>query len=179
MMRELAMVAVCVGLCGCSSAPPQKEEEPEPVVLPEHAPEDFTLSVTVMGPATREGIDERARAERPARYIVEPDGALRAAIGPGATPRVYPGQTRRLTGEEMQRVWRLVVNTGLLEPGTLTRIESTETFFPRRERTTALIYVRERGDETHYAVRLPVGDVESPGVVQLIDEVAGLAWVPE
>ncbi len=173
------MVVVCVGLCGCSSAPPQKEE-PEPVVLPERAPEDFTLAVTVMGPAaTPEEIDAEPRAERPARYIVEPDGVLRAAVGPGATPRVYPGQTRQLTADQVERVWRLVVNTGLLEPGTLTRIESTETFFPRRERATALIYVRERGEARHFAVRLPVGDVESAGVVQLVDEIAGLAWVPE
>jgi hypothetical protein len=150
------------------------------VDLPEHAPPDFTLGVTVLSPAaTAEEIDAAARAERPGRYIVEPDGVLRAAIGAAATPRVYPGQTRRLTAGQVERLWRLVAASGLLEPGSLTRIESTETFFPARERATALVYVRWGGDSSHHAVRLPLGDVESEAVGRLIDEVAELAWVPE
>lgn len=165
--------------CGCSSAPPVKRVA-EPVELPERAPADFTLGVTVLSPAvTAEEIDAAARAERPARYIVEPDGVLRAAIGAGASPRVYPGETRRLTAEQVERVWRLVAASGILEPGSLTRIESTETFYPGRERATALVYVRQGGEASHHAVRLPLGDVESDGVAQLIDEVAELAWVVE
>jgi len=164
---------------GCSSTPAARPE-PEPVVLPDLAPADFALGITVLSPAADPvRIDATPRPQRPARYIIEPDGVLRAAIGPGATPRVYPGRTRQLDTAQMQRLWRLASNTGLLDGDTLTRIDNTETFFPSRERTTALIHIRHEGQSRHFAVRLPVGDAESPAVLQLIDQVAQLAWVPD
>ncbi len=174
----LALLA-CLTLAACSSTPTVRPE-PEPIVLPESAPDDFALSVTILGPETEPAeIDAAPRTQRPARYIIEPDGILRAAIGPGATPRVYPGQTRQLSPAQVQRVWRLTANTGLLDGDSLTRIDNTEIFFPGRERTTALVYVRQGGVGSHFAVRLPVGDAESPGVAQLVDQLAELAWVPE
>ena len=154
--RSIA-VATCLWLllAGCSSAPVVRRE-PEPAVLPDQAPDDFALAITILGPATDPAeIDATARPLRPARYIVEPDGVLRAAIGPGATPRVYPGQTRQLDAGQMQRLWRLTAGTGLLDGDTLTRIDNTETFFPSRERTTALVYARQGGAGSHFAVRLP------------------------
>lgn len=174
-----ALAALLLCLPGCSSTP-RPLPEPEPVVLPDTAPEDFALSITVVGPSSAEtDIDDRPRAERPARYLVEPDGLLRAAIGPGATPRVYPRQTRQLTEAQIQRLWRLVGETGLLEPTTLTSIDNTEIFFPQRSRPTALVYIRQQGTGSHFAVRLPVGDAESAMVAQLVDQLADMAWVPE
>ena len=176
-LAPAALAALMLCLPGCSSTP-RPLPEPEPVVLPDTTPEDFALSITVVGPSSAEtDIDSLPRAERPARYLVEPDGVLRAAIGPGATPRVYPRQTRQLDQAQVQRLWRLVGETGLLEPTTLTRIDNTEIFFPQRSRPTALVYIRQQGTGSHFAVRLPVGDAESPAVGQLIDELAGLAWV--
>lgn len=176
-LATAALAALLLSLPGCSSTP-RPLPEPEPVVLPDSTPEDFALSITVVGPSSAEtDIDSLPRAERPARYLVEPDGVLRAAIGPGATPRVYPRQTRQLDQAQVQRLWRLVGETGLLEPTTLTRIDNTEIFFPQRSRPTALVYIRQQGTGSHFAVRLPVGDAESPAVGQLIDELAGLAWV--
>lgn len=166
-------------LPGCSSRPAIRPE-PEPVVLPDRAPDDFTLSVTVLGPANQaDEVDDTPRPQRPARYLVEPDGVLRAAVGPGATPRVYPRQTRQLDAAQVERLWRLVANTGLLDGASLTRIDNTETFFPNRSRPTALVYVRQGGEDSHFAVRLPVGDAESGEVLRMIDELAALAWVPE
>lgn len=166
-------------LVGCASAPPPLPE-PEPVLLPERAPADFALGITVMPPAREQApLHELPVPERPGRYLVEPDGVLRAAIGPGATPRVYPRQTRRLNEAQVQRLWRLTVETGLLEPGTLTRIDNVETFFPQRSRPTALVYIRWSGEDSHHAVRLPVGDAESDEVASLIGELAALAWVEE
>ena len=174
------VVVLGVGvLPGCSSRP-MVRSEPESVVLSDEAPADFTLSVTVLGPATETAeIAETPRALRPGRYIVGADGVLRAAVGPGATPRVFPRQTRQLDTAQRQRLWRVVVNTGLLDGVTLTGIDNTETFFPNRSRPTALVYVRQGGESFHFAVRLPVGDAESEAVVQLLDELAELAWIPE
>lgn len=179
---RLVLLAACLALPGllpaaCSSRP-QVRPEPEPILLPDRAPADFTLAVTVLAPE-REPAETPPRSQRPARYIVEPSGALRAATGEGATPRVYPGITRQLTEPQWQRLWRLTADTGLLEPGSLARIDNTEIFFPSRDRATALIYIRQQGEEAHFAVRLPVGDASSAAVARLIDEVAALAWIPE
>lgn len=174
-----AVVAAVGVLVGCSSTP-RPIPEPEPIVLPDAAPEDFALSVTVIAPASNDDpVDEMPRPQRPARYIIEPDGVLRAAIGPGATPRVFPRRTRLLDAAQVRRLWRLVGETGLYEATTLTGIDNTETFFPQRSRPTALVYIRQQGVGSHFAVRLPVGDTESAAVGQLIDELAELAWVPE
>jgi hypothetical protein len=179
----LAAALVGAGL-SCAGAP-RTRPEPKPVVLPERAPLDFTLGVTVLEPTGGRGprqatpIDERPLAERPARYIVEPDGVLRVALGAGVNPRVFPRQTRQLTADQMQRLWRLTVDTQLHAPETLTRIDNTETFFPHRSRPTALVYVKRDGVATHHAVRLPVGDAESAALTRLITELARLAWVPE
>lgn len=163
----------------CSSAPAARTE-PEPAPLPDQPPADFVLSVTILGPAgTAAEVDATPRPLRPARYLVEPDGVLRAAIGPGATPRVYPGETRRLTDAQVRRLWRLTAVSGLLDEGTLTRIDNTEIFFPSRDRSTALLYVKHGGVNSHHAVRLPVGDAESRAVTTLIDHLAELAWIPE
>lgn len=175
-----ALAVLAAGLLGACSSSPVVKPRPEPPPLPEHAPEDFTLAITVMGPAaTPEEVNAAPRPERPARYIIEPDGILRAAIGPGATPRVFPGETRQLDNAQLERLWRLTTNTGLLDTDTLTRVDNTETFFPSRDRATAILYIKQAGHTASYAVRLPIGDAESPAVTQLIDEVAAMAWIPQ
>lgn len=179
LLRVLFLTVSLLGIAGCSTSP-RPLAEPEPVVLPDRAPDDFALSITVVGPASgAEPAEDLPRAQRPARYLVEADGILRAAVGPGSTPRVFPRETRQLNKAQVQRLWRLVGETGLLQPTTLTRIDNTETFFPQRARPTALVYIHQQGEGSHYAVRLPVGDAESPAVAQLIDEVAALAWIEE
>lgn len=160
-------------LVGCASAPKR------PVDL-DHAPPDFALGVTVFSPAGEASeIDAQPRPLRPARYIVEPDRVLRAAIGPGSSPAVYPRQTRRLDAHQADRLWLLVVESGMLESDAASRIDSVDTFLPARTRTVASISITCAGSTHHHAVRLPSGDEESQGVLTLVDQLADLAWIPE
>lgn len=188
------LVLVFSGLGGCLSTHDDYREHATALVglaradetssiaepsLSDEMPADFTLSITVVAP----GVDETAlttltRAEKPARYIVEPDSVLRAASGPGATPMVFPGQTRTLNEAQLRRIWRLVRETGLLDSGSITQIPTTETFFPPPGRSTALISITANGQVRAFAVRLPVGDPPSVATTQLIDAVAELAWIP-
>lgn len=49
----------------------------------------------------------------PARFVIEPDGVLRAATGAGVGPTVYPPRTRRLTDAQVNEVYSVVTRQGL------------------------------------------------------------------
>lgn len=49
----------------------------------------------------------------PARFVIEPDGVLRAATGAGVGPTVYPPRTRRLTDPQVREVYNIVTRQGL------------------------------------------------------------------
>lgn len=110
MARLLAViVVVCVvplvSACGGGRAAP----EPPGIPLGEtRPPPDLALAVTVIG---REG-GEPASLE-PARFVIEPDGVLRAATGEGVGPGVYPPRTRQLTDTQVREVYAMLVRSGL------------------------------------------------------------------
>jgi hypothetical protein len=116
---RLAAFATLLALAGCASAP---RDDDARTSAPASRPADFTLAVSVMNPAalapprvraSRAGPSATPPARpapeiRPARYIIEPDGFLRAALGPGASDRTFPPPTRRLTPEQLDALWSLV-----------------------------------------------------------------------
>ncbi len=110
MTRLLTLIAVLfafsfVPACRSSSGPPSGRAIPSGETRP---PEDFALAVTVMG---EEGTTNWLL--QPARFVVEPDGVLRAATGAGVGPSVYPPRTRRLTQAQMNDLYAVVVRSGL------------------------------------------------------------------
>src|SRR5438105_14278814 len=83
---------------GCSSPPRVMDARGEAAraAVPRERPADFTLAATVLSPGSVDA-KKLPRSLRPGRYIVEADGVLRAATGPGATTTTYPRRTRQLT----------------------------------------------------------------------------------
>ena len=77
------LCAIAAALSGCASGVQQRVNMP---------PSDAMLSVTVMPQRPRFQRPEREFA--PARYVVEADGVLRAAVGEGVTVETYPGRPR-------------------------------------------------------------------------------------
>lgn len=72
-------------------------------------PSDFTLGLVVYGqPGTSPD-----PALRSARYIVEPDGVLRASFGDGSRALTHPPRTRRLSAEQLDDLWLRVRGMGL------------------------------------------------------------------
>lgn len=155
-------------LTACSSTPSTPSSAPPP---------DFTLAITVL---TRESAkadsDPRttARPLRPGRYILEPDGQLRVAIGRGATPATYPPAMRRLTAEQRREAWELADRAGLASIPAAESIDA-ERPPPIVSRPTALVYVRARGERRGTEVALDSPDAEPARA--LIDRLAELAWV--
>ncbi len=83
-------------LAGCAA--PQRPDD--------RLPDDFSLSVSVLGP---EGTPMES-----AWYLVDPDGTLRVAMGERLRSSPAPRAVRVLTREQQTTLWRRVVESGLL-----------------------------------------------------------------
>jgi hypothetical protein len=177
-MRRAGIIAagvVAAFLGGCRSTPPPP---PAPEPVPERRPEDFVLSATVMTPRDVEGV-RLPRSLRPARYIVEADGVLRAAVGAGSTTMTFPAQTRQLTPAQFEGLWRQMRESGLLDAANPSRIEGPEEAVASREHTTALIYASYLGRRRTLRVLLDRGSAEALAAERLVDRLAELAWIRE
>lgn len=158
-MRSTLACSVALLLAGCSAHPRAGR------ALPEQPPADFGLAVTTL-PAD----DPSARA----RFIVEPDGTLRAATGAGAGANTYPAALRLLDPAQRARLWWLTLDTRAHDPTSPWALASPETFDPQGQSVT-LVTVAFWGARTSAAI--PEGDDASPAAQALADELARLAWI--
>lgn len=159
------MIGVLAALVGCEAVPMPTGPAPE------DPPEDFSLAVTVFDPI--HAGEHPSPPLTPARYILDPDGALRAAVGAGASPTTFPPIVRRLSEGQRQRVWWLTLATGAHEPGPGERIDSPETYRPASDDPEALITVAWLGGRASVVRTLGEGE---PGRA-LTAELARLSWV--
>lgn len=154
----------CLAPGGCSPTPGTSDKQTatggSASAEPAGYPADFSLSVTVMTPGQE--TDAKGRdltfgkdlADRPGRYIVEPDGLLRAATGAGATTRVYPPRTKYLTDRQMADLWKKLEwmrpDLQIGDPGEDTPI--------RTDHSTAIIHLTAHGRRTTRVVNLEEDD---------------------
>jgi hypothetical protein len=165
--RLLAAVAclLAVSLSGCIAA------RPAPQPLPEARPTDFGLGVTVYAPPG----EVRRAGQRPARYLVGPDGRLRAAVGSGAEVGVFPPSMRRLDEGERDRLWSMLASSGMDTVSGALRVSSPETFDPPSGRRVYLVEVT--ADGRRMAVAMPEGEPETEAFAAIADTLAEWAWV--
>ena len=103
----IAVVSVVSLVSAC--APRPAATEPTGIPLGEtRPPRDLALAVTVLGSAADDPL-----APQPARFVIEPDGLLRAATGSGVGPGVYPPRTRRLIDAQIAEIYTMLVRSGL------------------------------------------------------------------
>jgi hypothetical protein len=170
-VRAAMMVCAMVG-CRASGPPPA----PKALAIPEARPSDFVMAATVFSPARLSGAD-LPRSLKPARYVIEADGVLRAATGSAADATTFPGQTRQLTPGEFDSLWRLLRESGLLDSNSPLRVPDPETLVRAPDRTTALIYVSYGGERR--TLRVPLDRVGEGALAteRVVDRLAEWAWV--
>ncbi len=177
-MRAFIHAIVILGaalLVGCSSG----SKKPDPIALTE-PPDDFALGVTVYRPGLPESqVDALPRSLRPARYVVEPGGILRASVGTGSDQETYPPITRQLSPAEVDQLWRAVQGTGLLEEGSTAEIGGPHEYEPLRGRSTAMLYIAYVKQSNYYAVPLDAGDEYGIASRELVERLARLSWIRE
>jgi len=137
------------------------------------APADFSVHARVS--AVRDWNDETPIELRPSHYILEPGGTLRAAIGPGSEDQ-YPPFAARLQPNEVERLWRLVRDSGLLEEGNPIRVSASEQFtIPGR--TNADMVVTFQGQRWRFRTTLEAGTPESAAVRRIVSQFAAEAHI--
>lgn len=153
--------AIAASLSGCAGGVQQRVGMP---------PSDAMLSVTVMPQRPRFQRTEREFA--PARYVVEADGVLRAAVGEGVTVETYPGRTRDLTPDEWANLWQVALSTGVMDP-TDPRTVSGEMSLTPDPLRRATVWVRGSGRSAGMVVD-PSRDEPSAALITLLEQ---LAWI--
>lgn len=146
-MPKSVLTGLVLVIAGCSASRPELRVG--------SVPEDFALEMRI-GPS-----DQR----RGALYIVEPDRSMHAAVGRDLEEQFYPPQTRVLTSAEMERVYNLLAESGVLgrelEPD-----EATSS-------SPLSLYVSAGGRRAG----VPVGEGELVDLDPLVRELDRLAWV--
>lgn len=135
----LAVLPALAALVGCRAGPAS--------VPADSRPPDFALGLTVFPTDAQTATGHRSAGER---YLVEPDGVLRAAFGGGVSPRMHPPRVRRLSLAEYDELYRLALDSGLLapDPGGGARggtPPGPDTFRPAPLAPVALLYTAAEG----------------------------------
>ena len=171
-MRAIQAILLGVVLLGAFLLGACASPAPDPLTFRE-APADFTLSITVQGPQE----PDEPRFRRPARYILEPDGILRVGVGESVSEEYYPPQTRQLSRDEMDRVWRLLRDSSIFEPDNPDRVRPGLPFGTIQLRPTADLTILYAEEYSYYRVVLDGRTVESEAAERVIDHLAALAWL--
>ena len=180
-----AVLACLTGLSACGGPGLDQRPEPPAYLLIGGIPEDLMVSVTVYGPVP-EG--PSARSSRPGRYLVEPGGTLRAALGPGSREATLPPVVRTLRDAQQRSLWLAVRDSGLLDdahPGSIgsaSAFERTALSGAEEGTTVAVFTVIAMGHTRHTAVDLgppdrPAETLNAGSARVIIERLARLAWV--
>ena len=148
--------------------------------LPDRRPGDFTLGVVVFGDEDASDVSSLS-----ARYIVDAEGYLRASVGAGSNAETYPKITRRLSSEQLDKIWDMVNQLALEPVGGLSNgrgwwhdVQSPEQFTAADITETPgqgyLIEIRSNGSTLAWESMIDLG---SP--TTLIQMLAELAWIGE
>ncbi len=180
MALAAALLALSLLLTGCSATGSLDADS---------APDDFVLGVTVYDlpsaePVSSTDTSRLPRAQRPARYVIEADGVLRASFGTAASPAYFPPMTRRLTPEQIDHLWALTRQTGVFpavegSQGVGEQVGPVAGYEPPMGRITALIESFAAGHRASAALPIEPSDQQPGPVYALTDALAELAWVSE
>lgn len=120
-----ALALAASALAGCSATR----------TAPAERPADFALALTVYPSDDSPG----------ERYVVEPDGVLRAAIGRGVTGHGHPPGVRWLSPWEFDALYQTTLDAGLLDLAPPTRVSGPDAYEPDGAGDAALVYTAWEG----------------------------------
>ena len=164
-MRPLAILVSLVLLAGCVAPGPP----------PQARPGDFAMHVVVHPPdASRD--EPLPRWVRPASYVVEPDGRLRALFGPGAVHGRFPPIARQLEPGEIRRLYDMVLTSDLLDLDAPGRVSSVRTYEPAEGHAGTAVFDLAAANQRRVVAREIGGE---PGPVRdIVDRLAEMTWQP-
>lgn len=170
----LLIAGAAVG--GCAGAPMEDAAPRAGASASLSRPSDFTLAVTVRGASSARSVRGGGGPPapvppglRPARYVMEADGVLRAALGPGATDDTFPAATRRLDPADLDRLWVIVARAGWLDA----EPQGVAWSAPVGDVPTAGTTIAVSGHGAQRTIVTSRGDASGRALAEAL---AGLAW---
>lgn len=163
-IRICVLMVIGAVLASCSTT-----SERGPAELPEQRPSDFTLGVVVFGDPGADSVEMRS-----ARYIIEPDGALRASFGEGSDGLTYPPMTRRVDDSTLDAIWDRVRSMDL-DGDDWRLVQAPEQF--HTEMGSNRGYLMEIRSDVSFSAWSTAADTRS--IQTLTRELASLAWVTD
>jgi hypothetical protein len=163
-IRICVMMLLGLVLASCSAT-----QERTSIELPEQRPSDFTLGIVVFGEPEAGEIESRS-----ARYIIEPDGSLRASFGEGSRGLTYPPITRRIDESTLDAIWDRVRSMDFAGED-WRYVRAPEQFHAQMGSIRGYL-IEIRSDVTFSAWST---DADTQSIRTLTRELASLAWVTE
>lgn len=164
-----ASLAALLLLSACA-AKPRPSQPTAPVSA--SVPSDFTLAVTVYAPPANHARPDITPNRRPARYLVEADGLLRVALGPGTGDTTYPPPVRPLSTEQVASLYNDLRTTGWLTTESPARVSSSQTYRPDPGNTAYLFTFTADGRRRTF-----VAKPNETAPRTLVDRLTKLAWI--
>lgn len=184
---------------GCSSEPTTtsarvREPDPPPVVLAEQppmeqpplapallasdrVPTDLSVDVTVLvGRAVPEMLEVQ---DRPAKYILLPDGALHADSGRFIDISTRPGRSRWLYDEQVEYVWSALRQAGFSDPSNANGPPNPDMLVVGRGERMAIVTLRAHGRVWTFVRRAVGSEPMDPAVARIVRTLAAMAWIPD
>jgi hypothetical protein len=158
-----ALALLPLALAACASAPPRGFGPPP----------DFALSVTLLAPPQGDA------SVRPAWYVLDADGQLRAALGERLPGSPVPPIARHLSHREVADLWHAASAAGFTGPAARDARAGARDIPPvGLSRPTALVYVAADGQRRSFQVDLTGEDSQSAGAADLAQRLLILSGAP-
>lgn len=184
--RRFSLLLLGLVLAGCAESGPAAREQ---ALAREFPPSDFWLGVTVFAPGqgdlTTSTPPAPPRAQRPARYVIEADQVLRASFGlggggadaQGVSEQTFPPQTRQLTGDQMNDLWKILRSSTLVDASSGSLVGRPPTPTETEGRLVYVVSFAFAGDRRTLQIESEGPKAGSRADAErLTDRLAALAW---
>ena len=171
----LAAASAMLPASGCASAPPMVANA---AVDPAgRVPSDLWLEVVVR---PGRGVADHARVEeRPARFVLLPDGTLHGETDRLPPAGARPARVRRLAREQMADVWNALVSAGFSGARYADDFGNVALLTPNAGEVLATLEVHADGERFAFVRRYTPGGETETAMRRVVRSLAALAWASD
>lgn len=171
----MACASLAGVLPGCTSAPSIAVNAP--VDPAGRLPADLAIEITV-APGAR--VESRVRVEeRPARFVLLPDGSLHGATDRLPPEGVRPARVRRLAREQMVDVWTVLESAGFSNGALSDTQASVQGQQPRPAEVLVTLEVQADGARFGFVRRFDPQSEGEQAIRRVVRTIASLAWASD